>query len=169
MSETHGHGRVFDVEVLLRGAERWLEPASDDRQGQQATPAAMVTVDEAEFRRLPSAVALYRAAQAQINGDRERTEAFAHRASTSPAKTIHSGVVRRPTCFLAHWGAGDLDAGPGSASGPRRWRAAERAGHAVDAIGCNRPLAEIRMAQGRLNEAMRSYEQGLRMRTPTAR
>ena len=32
-------GESADVEVLLRGAERWLEPASDDRQGQQATPA----------------------------------------------------------------------------------------------------------------------------------
>ena len=41
----------------------------------------------------------------------------------------------------------------------------QRAGHAVDAIGCNRPLAEIRIAQGRLHEAMRSYEQGLRMAT----
>ena len=37
------------------------------------------------------------------------------------------------------------------------------AGHAVDAIGCNRPLAEIRIAQGRLHEAMRIYERGLRM------
>ena len=48
--------------------------------GQPVRPAAMVVVDEAEFRRLPSAVALYRAAQAQIEGDRERTEAFAQQA-----------------------------------------------------------------------------------------
>ena len=41
----------------------------------------------------------------------------------------------------------------------------QRAGHAVDAIGCNRPLAEIRIAQGRLNRAMWSYDQGLRMAT----
>ena len=51
------------------------------------------------------------------------------------------------------------------ASGPRPWPRLQRAGHAVDAIGCNRPLAEIRAAQGRLHEAMRTYEHGLRMAT----
>ena len=44
--------------------------------GPPAAPGPMVVVDEAEFRRLPSAVALYRAAQAQLEGDRERTEAL---------------------------------------------------------------------------------------------
>ena len=62
---------------------------------------------------------------------------------------------------LAHWGGGDLEAAHGF------WAEAmaclQRAGHEVDAIGCNRPLAEIRFAQGRLYEAMRTYEQGLRM------
>jgi LuxR family maltose regulon positive regulatory protein len=39
------------------------------------------------------------------------------------------------------------------------------AGHVVDAIGCIRPMAEIRMAQGRLREAMRLYEHGLQLAT----
>ena len=41
----------------------------------------------------------------------------------------------------------------------------QQAGHAVDAIGCNRPLAEIRIAQGRLREAMTTYERRLRAAT----
>jgi LuxR family maltose regulon positive regulatory protein len=157
-------GESADVEVLLRGAERWLEPASDNRQGPQAAPAAMVIVDEAEFRRLPSTVALYRAAQAQMTGDRERTEAFAHRAFDLAGDDDPLGRgAAAGFLALAHWGGGDLEAAHGF------WAEAmaclQRAGHAVDAIGCNRPLAEIRIAQGRLNEGMRNYEQGLRMAT----
>ena len=157
-------GESADVEVLLRGAERWLEPASDDRQGPQAAPAAMVIVDEAEFRRLPSTIALYRAAQAQMTGDREQTEAFAHRAFDLAGDDDPLGRGGAAGFLaLAHWGGGDLEAAHGF------WAEAmaclQRAGHAVDAVGCNRPLAEIRIAQGRLNEAMTSYEQGLRMAT----
>ena len=157
-------GESADVEVLLRGAERWLEPASDERQGPQVAPAAMIVVDEAEFRRLPSAVALYRAAQAQMTGDRERTEAFAHRAYDLAREDDPLGRgAAAGFLALAHWGGGDLEVAHGY------WAEAmaclQRAGHAVDAIGCNRPLAEIRIAQGRSNDAVRSYEQGLRMAT----
>ncbi len=157
-------GEYADVEVLLRGAERWLQPSSDDRRGREPSPAPMVVVDEAEFRRLPSAVALYRAAQAQMNGDREGTEAYAHRAFDLAGEDDPLGRgAAAGFLALAHWGGGDLEVAHGF------WAEAmaclQRAGHAVDAIGCNRPLAEIRVAQGRLHEAMRSYEQGLRMAT----
>ena len=157
-------GESADVEVLLRGAERWLHPAPDDRQERQASPAPMVVVDEAEFRRLPSAVALYRAAQAQMNGDRERTQAYAHRAFDLAGEDDPLGRGSAAGFLaLAHWGGGDLEAAHGF------WAEAmaclKRAGHAVDAIGCNRPLAEIRIAQGRLHEAVRSYELGLRIAT----
>ena len=64
---------------------------------------------------------------------------------------------------FAHWGNGDLEAAHGFWS--EAMASLQRAGHAVDAIGCNRPLAEIRVAQGRLHEAMRTYEHGLRMAT----
>ena len=109
----------------------------------------MVIVDEAEFRRLPSAVALYRAAQAQTQGDRERTEALAHRAFDLADEDDPLGRGGAAGFLaLAHWGNGDLEAAHGF------WAEAMscllRAGHAVDALGCNRPLAEIRVAQGRL-------------------
>ncbi len=157
-------GESAEVEVLLRGAERWLEPAFDDRQGPQAVPLTMVVVDEAEFRRLPSAVALYRAAQAQMTGDRERTEAFAHRAFDLAGEDDPLGRgAAAGFLALAHWGGGDLDVAADFWAEARA--CLQRAGHTVDAIGCSRPLAEIRIAQGRLHEALRSYEQGLRMAT----
>ncbi len=158
------HGEFADVEVLLQGAERWLEPASDTGSERPVGPAAMVVVDEGEFSRLPSAVALYRAAQAQLEGDRERTESFAQKAFDLAGDDDPLGRgAAAGFLALAHWESGDLEAAHGF------WTEAmaslQRAGHAVDAIGCNRPLAEIRAAQGRLHEAMRTYEHGLRSAT----
>ena len=103
-----------------------------------------------------------------MKGDRERTEAFAHRAFDLAGEDDPLGRgAAAGFLALAHWGGGDLEAAHGF------WAEAmaclQRAGHAVDAIGCNRPLAEIRIAQGRLHEAMRSYEQGLRMATDARR
>ena len=158
------HGEFADVEVLLQGAERWLEPPSDTGREQPVMPAAMVVVDEAEFSRLPSAVALYRAAQAQLEGERERTEAFARKAFNLAGDDDPLGRgAAAGFLALAHWGSGDLEAA--HAFWTEAMASLQRAGHAVDAIGCDRPLAEIRVAQGRLHEAMRTYEHGLRMAT----
>src|ERR671917_2485302 len=41
----------------------------------------------------------------------------------------------------------------------------QRAGHLSDAVGCAIALADLRIAQGRLHEAMRTYEQGLQLAT----
>jgi LuxR family maltose regulon positive regulatory protein len=158
------HGELADVEELLRGAERWLEPPADTGHQDSAPPTPMVVVDEREFGRLPSAVALYRAAQAQLEGDREQTEAFALRAFDLAGDDDPLGRGAAAGFLgLAHWGSGDLEAAYGF------WVEAmaclQRAGHAVDAVGCNRPLAEIRVAQGRLQEALRTYEHGLQMAT----
>jgi LuxR family maltose regulon positive regulatory protein len=60
---------------------------------------------------------------------------------------------------LAYWTTGDLDAA-------HRWQAEamaslEKAGHLSDVIGCALSAADIRIAQGRLREAMSTYERGL--------
>ena len=41
----------------------------------------------------------------------------------------------------------------------------ESAGHLADAVGCAIALADIRVEQGRLRDAMRTYERGLRLAT----
>jgi LuxR family maltose regulon positive regulatory protein len=158
------HGEVADIEALLRGAERWLEPKSGTGKDQAIASGAMVVVDEGEFSRLPSAVALYRAAQAQLEGDPERTEAFALRAFDLAGDDDPLGRgAAAGFLALVHWGNGDLEVAHGFWS--EAMVSLRRAGHVVDAIGCNRPLAEIRFAQGRLHDAMRTYEHGLRMAT----
>ena len=48
---------------------------------------------------------------------------------------------------------------------PRAWRVCSKAGYISDAIGGAIALADIRIAQGRLHEAMRTYERALQLAT----
>ncbi len=56
-------GEVEGVEARLRDAERWLDATADGPERTGAAATAMVVVDEEAFRRLPGAIALYRAAR----------------------------------------------------------------------------------------------------------
>ena len=62
---------------------------------------------------------------------------------------------------LVYWGSGDLEAGH------RAYSACvaglRRAGFVADILGCSIALADIRITQGRLGEALRTYEQALQL------
>jgi LuxR family transcriptional regulator, maltose regulon positive regulatory protein len=60
---------------------------------------------------------------------------------------------------LAFWTIGDLDAGHSAYA--ECMAGLRRAGHIADTFGCAIALADIRLVQGRLGEAMRTYEQAL--------
>ena len=125
----------------------------------------MVVVDEAEFGRLPGTIAMYRAALA------------APGAATSPRRWLMRAAVldlvadddhlgrgaAAALLGLAYWSTGDLDAA-------YRWYAdgqasLEKAGHLSDVVGGAITLADIRIAEGRLRDAMRLYERGLQVAT----
>ena len=143
-------GEFEDVEARLRDAERWLD----------APAAEMVVVDDAEFRRLPAEIELYRAAQALVRGDGPGTVRHARRAlELSPADEHLGRASAAALMGLAFWASGDLEAGY---SGYAECMAGlRRAGHIADTFGCAIALADIRRTQGRLGEAMRTYEQAL--------
>jgi LuxR family maltose regulon positive regulatory protein len=157
-------GEVEGVEERLRDAERWLGATDEAAEGQAARAGSMVVVDEAAFRRLPGSVAVHRAGQALILGDVAGTAAHARRALDLVAEDDHlarggaAGLLA-----LAAWTSGDLEAASG------RYAAAmaslEKAGHLSDVIGCGLALADIRLAQGRLGEALRIFERGLALAT----
>jgi LuxR family maltose regulon positive regulatory protein len=140
------HGRFDAVDERLRDAERWLD----------ARPA----VDEALDRRVRSEVALYRAALAQVGGDLADATAHAHRVLDLAGDEAHllrgaaAGILG-----LAHWSAADLE------SAARWWSDSHahltRAGHRADTLGVSIALADIRIAQGRLQDAMGVYARGL--------
>jgi LuxR family maltose regulon positive regulatory protein len=153
-------GEAEGVEARLLQAERWLEPGAQAPDGSTGRSKDMIVVDEAAFRRLPGAVAVYRTALAMARGDVTGTIAHAQRVLDVIGADDH---LERGSAegflALAHWTRGDLEAAH------RWWTDAavslELAGHVSDAIGCSIALADIRIAQGRLHEAMQAYEQGI--------
>jgi LuxR family maltose regulon positive regulatory protein len=62
---------------------------------------------------------------------------------------------------LALWRSGDLEAAHGAYSACVA--GLRRAGHLSDILGCSIALADIRITQGRLGEALHTYEQALQL------
>jgi LuxR family transcriptional regulator, maltose regulon positive regulatory protein len=151
-----GDGELETVEARLRDAERWL--------GTKADTAGMVVVDEEEYRRLPGMIALLRTAQALARGDMPETVKNARRVldlATENDYLMLGGAAS--TLGLAAWANGDLEvARRMTADGMANVRLA---GYISSAIGGAIVLADIQIAQGRLREAMSTYEVGLRWAT----
>ena len=164
-------GEIEGVEARLRDAERWLEAFDtrdtpdmkvDRRARSDATVPAMIVVDEEEFRLLPGAIAISRAGQALVLGDVAGTVKYARRALEVVPEDDH---LRRASAAvllgLAAWTSGDLEAAHQAYA--EGMAGLQRAGNISDAIGCAIAVADIQIAQGRLHEAMRTYERGLQL------
>jgi LuxR family maltose regulon positive regulatory protein len=153
-------GTLEGVEERLRAAEYWLEAPSAT-----SSPAGEpVVADKVAFRDLPGAVAVARAGLTLARGDIAATMTYARRVLDLVPQDDH--VSRGgAACFLglACWAAGDLEAA-------HQWYAQgmahlQQAGSIADAINGAVTLAGIRIAQGRLREAMRAYQRGLQLGT----
>jgi LuxR family transcriptional regulator, maltose regulon positive regulatory protein len=154
-------GEFEGVEDRLRHVEGWLEPTGD-HAGRWAPPAGAVVVDQDEARRLPAVIPMYRAALALVRGDAPATIGHARRAIHRAADEDHLTRAGASALMgLALWGGGDLEAAHRAYSvcveGMRR------VGYIADVLGCSITLADIRITQGRLGEALRTYEQALRL------
>ena len=165
-------GEVDGVEDRLRDAEWWLDTTADSRARPGAPATAMVVVNDEAFRRLPGAIAIARAGLSLARGDVPGTMTYARRALDVAPEDDH--VTRGGAAGflgLASWTSGDLEAAhrtfaDGMAS-------LQKAGNISDAIYGATTLAAIRIVQGRLHDAMRTYEQALQLAmergTPTLR
>jgi len=157
-------GEIEGVEARLRDAERWLDTTVDRRERSEAQSAEMVVMNHEEFRRLPASIAVQRAGLALALGDVPETVTYARRALDLVAEDDH---FRRGAAAallgLASWTSGDLEAAHRSyADGMAHLR---KAGYISDAVGGSIALADVRIAQGRLREAMRTYEHALQLAT----
>jgi LuxR family maltose regulon positive regulatory protein len=158
-------GQLEGVEARLLDAERWMDAAADEgREQPDVSTAGMVVVDYLEFRALPSGIATYRAASALIRGDVAGTLNYARLGLELAPQDDHlrhgsaAGLLA-----LAYWRNGDLVAA-------HRWYAEcmaslLKAGYVADSLGVTISLADIRIEQGRLRDAMRIYEQALQRAT----
>jgi LuxR family maltose regulon positive regulatory protein len=148
-----GGGELESVDIRLRDAERWLDTTN--------ATAGMVVVDEEEFRRLPGMIALLRAAQALARGDMPEAVKNAQRVLDLAPEDNHLMLGGADSVLgLAAWARGDLKAARQmTADGMANVRLA---GYISSAIGGSIVLADILIAQGRLHEAMTTYERGLK-------
>src|SRR5438874_8254781 len=148
-------GKLDDADARLRDAERWLGPPGPDRT--EGVSAGMVVVDEGQFRRLPGAIAVHRAGLALLLGNLALTEEHARRALDLVPEDDHLGRGGAAALLgLAWWAGGDLE--PAHQSYSAASASLLKAGHRADALGCTLALADIRITQGRLRQAKRTYE-----------
>jgi LuxR family maltose regulon positive regulatory protein len=128
----------------------------------------MVVVDDEAFRRLPGTIAIAHAGLALARGDVPQTKTYAQQALDLAPEDDH--LTRGGAAGflgLASWTSGDLEAAhrtyaDGMAS-------LQKAGNIADAINGAITLAAIRIAQGRLHEAMRTYSGDYSLRRSRAR
>ena len=124
----------------------------------------MVVRDRAELARVPAAIEMYRTALALIGGDLDATVVHARLAMDRSAADDH--VIRAAVSGLsglASWTSGDLDAAHRSFS--VCVQGLERSGHVSDVLGASITLADLRSTQGRLRDAERTFERGVRLGT----
>jgi LuxR family maltose regulon positive regulatory protein len=147
------------VERALPAVQARLAGAGSGDQGGDGSVSIEV-LDEAELARVPAAVELYRAGLALVAGD--LVGAQRHAQLTLERASADDDLVRAAASGLsglASWAAGDLDEACRSyvtcIAGLRR------AQHVPDAIGCVLTVAEIRMVQGRLRDALAAYDDGM--------
>jgi LuxR family maltose regulon positive regulatory protein len=141
------NGELAGVEEQLANTEAWLSTADET---------------DPEVRGLRSALTVYRAAQSNALGDADASMAFARRALDLVDKDDHIGQgAAAGLLALAHWSRGDLE------DAHDLWAGAvtslQKAGHLSDAIGCSMAVADIRIQQGGLTEAMGVYAWGLEL------
>jgi LuxR family maltose regulon positive regulatory protein len=157
-------GRVEGVDARLRDAERWLDTTADGPDEPRARATAMVVVDQDAFRRLPGSIALYRAALAMAHGDVAGTRTHAQQVLDLVDEDDQLGRGAAAGLLgLVAWASGDLEAAHRSYA--ESMANLQDAGHLSDVIGGAIVQADIQIAQGRLRDAMRTYERGLRLAT----
>ncbi len=143
-------GEFDEVEDRLDDVERLLSAGTAD----------FVVVDDDQFRQLPGMLEMNRAAVELARGDLASTTAHARAAIGLAAEDDHMCRAGSSALLgLASWSAGELDAAYSAYA--EGMAGLERAGFASDVVGGAVTLADIRIDQGRLGDALRIYERAL--------
>jgi len=153
---------TFAGALLMSGEFVGVEGRLDDAERRiDALPGSGVG-DEGELRRVRGDIEVYRASLAQVRGDVPTTIEHAQRARELALE--EDNVVRAGAAgFLgiAFWTDGDLEAAH------QAWSECaaqlEQAGHVADAVGATQALGDICIVQGRLQDALDTYQESLEL------
>jgi LuxR family maltose regulon positive regulatory protein len=151
------NGQLDGVESRLRDVERWLDIPADVRE-------RPIFVDEADLEHLPATIAQYHAAIALARGDVANTVKYSRQVLALTQEDDYSLRGAASSMLgLASWTSGDLETAHQTYSDGMAYL--QRIGFISDVIGGSVTLADIRITQGRLREAMMIYERGLQLAT----
>ncbi len=151
------NGQFDGVEARLRDIEQWLAAPEDIR-------IQPVYVNDEDFQRLPSSVAMYQAAIALARGD--VANAMKHSRKVLELSRTDDDFPRGAASSLlglAYWTSGDLETAYQMFNSGMNHL--QKVGFISDVIGGSVTLADIRITQGCLREAMGIYERGLQLAT----
>ena len=157
-------GDLEAAEPRLRDVERWLDGTMDTGERPDGPATQMVISDGPRVGTLRSELAAARVYLAQALGDVPGTVEHAQKALDLVAEGDHAARATAVALLaLAFWARGDLEAAHRTFSDALA--SMRLSGHELDAIRGMFVLADIRVAQGRLHEAVRGYERGLQLAT----
>jgi LuxR family maltose regulon positive regulatory protein len=137
-------------EAYLQEAERCLNESSD----------RMVVLDKAQLKPLPAMIAMTRAYNAQVQGNPFATVKYAGLAlQLIPEDDLFRRAQATITLEVTHWASGDLESAR-SALGD--WMdSMQKAGNYAFVVASAFAVADIQVEQGRLREAIHTYQQAL--------
>jgi LuxR family maltose regulon positive regulatory protein len=147
-------GELEASESRLRDAERCLSVTDDSM-------SEMVVADEQQFRSLPARIALIRAGNAQIQGNISDTKKYAELALQLTPEDDALGRAQAITELgFINWTSGNLEAARQSMAD---WiDSMQQFGNIIFAFASYFALADLLIEQGRLQEAIHTYQQALR-------
>ena len=156
------NGNLEAAEDYLQVAENWLKLLPDINERSEVISAGMVVVDEKQFRSLPASISTARAYIAQTQQDIPATIKYAQQAlDLLPEDDPLQRGISASLLGLAYWASGKLEAAHQSmAEGMDVFR---KNGNIVFAVSGTFGLADIRVAQGRIQDAVRTYERVLKI------
>jgi LuxR family maltose regulon positive regulatory protein len=136
------------------------EPETSERHLQNAERGLTGVADSAKFKSLPGSIALIRAYNAQVQGHVADTVKYAELAAQLiPKDDAYLRAQAAITLEFTHWANGDLIAALRALDD---WTEAMRQlGNVVFMVATAFAVADIQTEQGRLREAVRTYEQAV--------
>ena len=163
-------GEMDAAKSRLRDAEQWLETTTEPSEQEEASSAKtypeqkrkMVVVDKDRFRSLPVSISTARAFEALALGDVPKTVIFARQAlDLLPDDDYLRRGPAAALLGLAYWASGDLEEAHQALADAMA--GFQMSGNIIFAISGTYGLADMRIAQGRLREAISIYERSLQL------
>jgi LuxR family transcriptional regulator, maltose regulon positive regulatory protein len=153
-----GIGEMEAAQARLKDAERWLEQVNTSNAQPEIPTGAMVVVDLKQWKSLPAAIAVGHAYIAQARGNIPDTVRYASRVLelVPEGETLRHGQAAM-LLGMAYWASGDLEAANRVFADYTLKLRSD--GNIPDAIGTTVVLADIRLALGRLRQAIHTIEQ----------